>query len=128
MSDGGGAERSRADLEAEWLELTRGILPGLARSRVWPVRADHCFQRILLDAVVGGVWYDAVAGRPAYRYIDGGLLARAVALGHDVAEGRVDLGELNRRSLAWRRVRKDSSPRSVTPDLFRSPPGRGGRV
>ena len=53
MSDGGGAERSRADLEAEWLELTRGILPGLARSRVWPVRADHCFQRILLDAVVG---------------------------------------------------------------------------
>ena len=64
---------------------------------------------------------DAIAASPQ-------ALARAVALGHDVAEGRVDLGELNRRSLAWRRVRKDSSPRSVTPDLFRSPPGRGGRV
>ena len=105
MSDGGGAERSRADLEAEWLELTRGILPGLARSRVWPVRADHCFQRILLDAVVGGVWYDAVAGRPAYRCIDGGLLARAVTLGRDVVEGRADLAALNRQSLAWRRAR-----------------------
>ena len=128
MPDGGGAERSRADLEAEWLELTRGILPGLARSRAWPVRADHCFQRILLDAVVGGVWYDAVAGRPAYRCIDGGLLARAVALGNDVVEGRADLAALNRQSLAWRRARKGNPTRSVTPDLVRIPPGRGGSV
>jgi len=106
MPEVAGAERSRADLEAEWLELTRGTLPGLARSRVWPVRADHCFQRILLDSVVGGVWYDAVEGRPAYRCIDTALLVRAVSLGRDVVAGEADLTALNRQSLAWRKVRK----------------------
>lgn len=120
---GAGADAARAALETEWLDLTRGILPGLARSRAWPVRADHCFQRILLDTVVGGIWYDAVAGRPAYRWIEAGLLARAVALGHDVAEGRADLTALNRQSLAWRRARKGRSlVPSDTPDVSRSPP------
>lgn len=125
MPDDAGAAGARADLEAEWLELTRGTLPGLARLHVWPVRADHCFQRILLDAVVGGVWYDAVAGRPAYRWIDAGLLARAVALGRDVAARRVDLPSLNRQSLAWRRARTGSGRHAITPDLFRGVLGRG---
>lgn len=100
-----GADGARAALEAEWLTLTREILPGLARSRMWPVRADHCFQRILLDAVTGGVWYDAIVGRPAYRCMDDALLDRAVALGRDVVDRRADLAALNRQSLAWRRAR-----------------------
>jgi len=45
----------RAALEAEWLVLTRASLPALAIERHWPVSADHCFQRILLDNAVGGV-------------------------------------------------------------------------
>jgi hypothetical protein len=92
----------RADLEAEWLALTRERLPALARARGWPVHADHCFQRILLDHAVGGRWYDAVARRPAYRHIAEPLLARAVALGHAVESGAADLPALNRQSLAWR--------------------------
>ncbi len=92
----------RAALEAEWLELTRQTLPTLASRRGWPVSLDHCFQRILLDHAVGGRWYDHVAGRPAYRHVDDAGLARAVALGRDVAAGRVDLSALNRQSLVWR--------------------------
>lgn len=92
----------RATLEAEWLALTREDMPAVAVSRGWPVRADHCFQRILLDAAFGGRWYDFVAKRPAYRHADAAALERAVALGRAVMAAEVDLAELNRRSLAWR--------------------------
>ena len=99
MSASGSA---RAELEAHWLRLTREALPALAASRRWPVRADHCFQRILLDHAVGGCWYEAIGGRPAYRHLDDRRLAAAVALGERVRAGEADLVALNRQSLAWR--------------------------
>ena len=95
-----------ADLEARWLDLTRVTLPGLASARCWPVRYDHCFQRILLDNAFGGVWYDHVAKRPAYAHAPAEALARAVALGEACADGTADLVLLNRRSLMWRHERK----------------------
>ena len=93
----------RAALEAAWLRLTGATLPGLAHARGWPVHADHCFQRILLDHAVGGCWYDHVARRPAYKHLDDARLTAAVALGERLAVGRADLAALNRQSLAWRR-------------------------
>jgi hypothetical protein len=93
---------SRPTLEAAWLHLTRVTLPALAGSRDWPVSADHCFQRILLDHAVGGRWYDHVTRRPAYAHIAPEALARAVTLGEAVASGEADLHALNRQSLTWR--------------------------
>lgn len=93
---------TRDAVQARWLALTRRELPALAVERCWPVRADHCFQRILLDNAFGGIWYDHVAGRPAYAHADPAALARAVALGEAAITGTVDLVELNRRSLDWR--------------------------
>lgn len=93
----------RAVLEARWLDLTRRVLPSLAGERGWPVHADHCFQRILLDAATDGAWYDAIRGRPAYRAATDAQLDRAVALGEEAAAGTADLAALNARSLAWRR-------------------------
>lgn len=101
-------------MQARWLDLTRRELPGLALERHWPVRADHCFQRILLDNAFGGVWYDHVAGRPAYIHADPAALARAVALGEAAVAGTVDLAELNRRSLDWR-GKPPSKPTGGTP-------------
>ena len=95
----------RRELEERWLMLTRDVLPGLARARDWPVRADHCFQRILLDQACGGVWYDHIAGRPAYASAGISILTRAVSLGEACVEGTADLAALNRQSLAWRRGR-----------------------
>ena len=92
----------RVELEARWLHLTRTALPAVAVERGWPVRLDHCFQRILLDAACGGRWYDHIPGRPAYRACDLALLARAVALGEAVLAGEGDLIDLNLRSLEWR--------------------------
>lgn len=93
---------TRDAMQARWLDLTQRELPGLAGTRGWPVRADHCFQRILLDNAFGGVWYDHVSARPAYIHADPAALARAVALGEAAIAGTVDLAELNRRSLDWR--------------------------
>lgn len=92
----------RAALEAHWLHLTRDALPAAAHARGWPVRFDHCFQRILLDNACGGRWYDHVAGRPAYRACSGDLLARAVALGEAALAGEESLDQLNAASLRWR--------------------------
>lgn len=98
-------------LQKRWLHLTRVTLPTLARTRDWPVRNDHCFQRILLDHAVGGCWYDHIAERPAYRHLDADRLAAAVALGEAVAAGSADLHALNAQSLAWRGKGQSSSPR-----------------
>ena len=97
---------TRPALETRWLDLTRRELPALASARGWPVGADHCFQRILLDAATGGVWYDAIAGRPAYRAARDDQLAAAVALAEAVVAGTADLADLNAQSLRWRRARR----------------------
>lgn len=100
------ADEARRALETRWIDLTRCVLPGLAAEREWPIRFDHCFQRVLLDAAFGGVWYDHVATRPAYRALSGERLRVAVELAEAVAEGRADLFALNAQSLRWRAERR----------------------
>lgn len=105
MADLFGSDREtleRARLEAEWLTLARQTLPALAQARRWPVSADHCFMRILLDAVHGGRWDRVVQGRPAYKHVDFERLAAAVALAERVVANEADLWALNAQSLAWR--------------------------
>lgn len=93
---------TRAELEARWLTLTREIMPSLAAENRWPIRNDHCFQRVLLDNACGGAWYAYISKRPAYRRADAATLERAIALGEAVLADSADLYELNGRSLAWR--------------------------
>ena len=88
-------------LVAQWFALTRDEMPDIARPRNWPVHFDHCFQRILLDNAVGGVWREQIKP-PAYRNASEATLTRAIELGRQAVDGQADLSELNRRSLAWR--------------------------
>ncbi|MEM1065736.1 MAG: hypothetical protein AAF771_12865 [Pseudomonadota bacterium] len=67
----------------------------------WPVRNDHCFQRIVLDAVCGGSWY-AYLKRPAYAHLSVAQAAEAVNLCERIISGEADLWALNRQSLQWR--------------------------
>ena len=63
------AEKEEKDtLIATYMHLTKVVLPSMARSDLtnWPVSEDHCFQRIILDHVCGGVWYEHL-DRPAYK-------------------------------------------------------------
>jgi len=91
------------DLVDAYLHLTKEILPSLAQSsrRDWPVREDHCFQRIVLDTICGGVWYEHL-DRPAYKNLTHDQAQRAANLCHEIAEGHADLRQLNNQSLIWR--------------------------
>ena len=91
----------RATLEKRWFDLTREELPALASERGWPIRLDHCFQRVLLDHAVGGPWREMIPS-PAYRHASDAQLEAAIALGERVRDGSVDLVALNRQSLEWR--------------------------
>jgi len=96
----------RLALEREWLSLIRRQLPALAAARDWPIALDHCFARVLLDNAVGGCWYDAIPGRPAYRHASDAQLADAVDLARAAMAGTFDLAAANARSLHWRKARK----------------------
>lgn len=103
----------RARLVARWLELTREILPSMAAAQRWPVRHDHCFMRICLDAAFGTPWTHAVRA-PAIRTMTSDQLALAVAIAERVVTEPRLLPDLNARSLAGRRTaRAGVSPRSA---------------
>ena len=91
------------DLVRAYLHLTKEVLPALARKgrRNWPVSEDHCFQRIILDHICGGVWYEYL-DRPAYKSLTNDQAQRAVKLYEDIANGHKDLQKLNQQSLIWR--------------------------
>jgi len=92
------------DLRRRYRRLVTTELPRAARTGDdWPVSEDHCFARIVLDDVFDDVWYDHVAGRPAYEHLSASRLREAI----DTAERLLDEGkplvdELNRRSLVRR--------------------------
>ena len=91
------------DLVHRYRHLTGTVMPELARSQKteWPVRNGHCFQRIVLDVICDGVWYDHIA-RPAYKHLSDAQALRAVKLCEDIMAGHADVADLNRKSLHWR--------------------------
>ena len=88
---------------ADYIHLTKEVLPSMARNDPgnWPVSQDHCFQRIVLDNICGGVWYQHL-DRPSYKNLTKEQAKTAVRLCHDIAVGRADLKQLNKQSLIWR--------------------------
>ena len=98
------AEKEEKDtLIASYMHLTKEVLPSLARSdrTDWPVSEDHCFQRIVLDTICSGIWYEHL-DRPAYKHLTNDQAQRAIELCRDIMEERVDLKHLNQQSLIWR--------------------------
>ena len=71
----------------------------MARSgeRDWPVREDHCFQRIVLDTICGGIWYEHLV-RPAYKHLTNDQAQSAVERCQKIANGQADLKQLNQQS------------------------------
>jgi hypothetical protein len=98
-------DEKRRQLANEYWRLTAEVMPAEAADRGWPVDESHCFQRIILDNVVGGVWYDKIAD-PAIKHVSKSQLRKAVRLCDDLLMNRTDFHELNRRSLEWRKAAK----------------------
>ncbi|MEL7254826.1 MAG: hypothetical protein AAFZ04_07580 [Pseudomonadota bacterium] len=99
----GDLDDAREEAIARYLHLSKDVMPTMARNpdRAWPVVNDHCFQRIVLDAVSGGVWYDHIA-RPAYRNMTKEQAEKAVTLCEGIIAGTEDIVALNRQSLIFR--------------------------
>lgn len=92
-------------LRNRYLNLTNQVLPQLASQRQFPVRFNHCFQRIILDNLFGCCWYEVLNQRQgaAYRQLTETQLKQAI----DIAEALINqpdsyFQQLNRNSLHWR--------------------------
>jgi hypothetical protein len=90
-------------LVEQYLIMTREVMPKMARETTnkWPVKDDHCFQRIVLDSVCQGVWYESIE-RPAYKHLNYEQAKLAIKLCNEIIAGEVDLSQLNTQSLTWR--------------------------
>ncbi|HIK18513.1 MAG TPA: hypothetical protein IGS53_24955 [Leptolyngbyaceae cyanobacterium M33_DOE_097] len=89
-----------------YLELTNQDLPKLANSRNFPVRYNHCFQRIILDNLFGRCWYEVLDRKrgAAYMQLTEEQLERAIALAKQIIEQPdAYLQALNQNSLRWRK-------------------------
>lgn len=92
-------------LRNQYLELTNQVLPKLAASRRFPVRYNHCFQRIILDNVLGRCWYEVLDRQqaPAYKQLTEAQLEDAISLANRIIhQPDAYLHRLNQRSLNWR--------------------------
>ena len=103
MSRAEPADPARAALVARWYALTRGTLPAMAAAQRWPIRLDHCFMRVCLDAALGSPWTAAVE-RPAVRTASDAQLRAAVAVAEAIAADPASLPALNEASLSGRRA------------------------
>ena len=136
-------------LTSRWTTIYTRTLPNLARSKApsqptWPVHLDHCFARIILDAVIGNSTstrqgetpapWTAKLQPPAVKNMSARQLEACIELGEAIAEGKIDLVELDRRSLMVRgkhlkgeeskkRKREEDVPidGSVPPDPTKKP-------
>ncbi len=82
--------------------MTEAQLPQRAANERWPVRLDHCFKRITLDAAYGDAWYRHLS-RPAERHIGDVALERAIQCAEEMlATGLSALQKHNANSLRYR--------------------------
>ena len=88
---------------SRYMKLTKEVMPKMASDKAfqWSVKYDHCSQRIVLDTICNGSWYDHLE-RPAYKHLCRNQALKAVQLSEDVIAGRANLIALNRQSLLWR--------------------------
>ena len=92
-------------LHEEYLHLTNEVLPSLAKQRKFPVRFNHCFQRIILDNLFGCCWYDVLDKNKgaAYKQLNKNQLEAAISLAKQIISQPDEyIQELNYNSLLWR--------------------------
>jgi len=80
-------------------------MPQVAREQNWPVRYNHCFQRIILDTLFADCWYnhlDRASRVPAYKQLTSPELQRAMRIAQQMIHSPATVKELNGNSLAYR--------------------------
>ena len=93
------------ELQQQYLHLTNEVMPNVAKEQHWPVQFNHCFQRIILDALFEDCWYhhlDRNSRIPAYRQLTEAQLAQSITIGERMIASPEEVKQLNRQSLAHR--------------------------
>ncbi|MCJ1232890.1 methylated-DNA--protein-cysteine methyltransferase [Varicellaria rhodocarpa] len=91
-------------LLSQWTTLYTQTLPSFALSArdrsAWPVHLDHCFARIIYDAVIGVdvPWANKLKS-PAKLHMSEIQISKCIEMGQGIIDGRVNLKEWNQRSL-----------------------------
>ncbi len=102
----GDEEQNRVGLLVEYQRLVRVELPAAACAAGWELRLDHCFARVILDAVFGGCWYAHLSrgrGRSAEAQLSVAQLTEALRIGRTMLTGgAVEVARFNAKSLHWR--------------------------
>ncbi|MEL7543013.1 MAG: hypothetical protein AAGJ70_04490 [Pseudomonadota bacterium] len=88
-------------LRDRWRRLVDADLPRAAPDRLWPISANHCFARVLLDGACGQPWREIITP-PAWRNAPAEILTTAILTGERVLSGEDDLNALNLQSLRMR--------------------------
>ena len=101
-----------------YIKLTKQVLPMMASDKKlqWPVKYDHCFQRIVLDNICNGCWYDHLK-RPAYKHLSNSQALKAIKLCEDIISGNADLHTLNRKSLNMAREKSSIKIKKVIDNI-----------
>lgn len=88
-------------LQERYLKLTGEVMPKLASKHGWPIRFDHCFQRVVLDNVFQDEWYGHVDS-PAYKNLSEKEMRKAVEISELLLENPSLMAKYNRNSLKFR--------------------------
>ena len=94
--------------QQQYLHLTNQVMPEVAREQYWPVRLNHCFQRIILDILFQDCWYhhlNRTSRIPAYRQLTNNQLAQALTIARQMIDSPAIVRQLNQQSLAYRNKR-----------------------
>ena len=92
-------------LRKRYWQATSEDLPEIATQRGWQVGETEAFQRIILDTVCKGVWYDKLK-EPAIMNLSEAQLRKAVYLAEDFVSGARPLESYDEQSQKWREERK----------------------
>lgn len=93
------------EMRKRYWQATTEDLPEIASERGWPVQEAQGFQRLILDNICKGVWYDKIA-EPAISHMSEAQLRKAAYLAEDLLYGRRMLEPLEEQSRKWRNERK----------------------
>ncbi len=94
--------KGRQEAVKEWEETIEKLVEKSQKSGGYPVTEGHCFQRIILDQLSGGVWYGKIK-KPAKKNMTQKQLEKAIEAGRQLLTNPQRTWKWNDQSKTWRR-------------------------
>jgi hypothetical protein len=112
--------QTRVRLLKAWEETIQRLVEKSQGVGGYPVKEDHCFKRILLDHICGGVWYEKIS-KPAKAHMSLEQLEGGIEAGRQMLENPERSWKWNRESLEWRREKQKKDKLTVDISASKNP-------